>query len=96
MQPLSASTAEVRVVLDAHLDGTYWAGASGGTATLQVGDGPEMEVRARRELGLAGRGRATMTVRATVTERGTWFAFVRRDAVDPERTFLVHPPAAPP
>jgi hypothetical protein len=93
---LSGGSVDVRVVLDASFDGTYWVGARGGPVSLGLDSEPPVEVRRQRELSLAGRGRTSVHLEATVDPSGTRLAFVRKDVVEPERPFLVTPPDAPP
>jgi hypothetical protein len=87
---------EVRVRVEARLDGTYWAATRGGVAVVQLGADAPMELGTQRTLELAGRGEVEVGIEAVVSGGPTRIAFVRRDAIDPARAFLVPPPPAPP
>lgn len=96
VEPLSTEPVEVRIQTSARLDGTYWLGAEGGGASVTVGSDPALAIDGQREVAFAGRGDVDVTIDASASGQGTWVAFVRKDTVEPDRSFLVPPPAAMP
>jgi hypothetical protein len=88
-------SAEIKVTVKAHLDGTYWV-ATNGTATISV-DGEEDVSVTRKILVYGDGGERTITIRAAVplTEQLS-FTFVREDTILPPRPYLDAPPVSAP
>jgi hypothetical protein len=85
---------EIRIRLRARLAGAYIAAVSEGEALFATDDEPLRKIdRARLEF--ADRERA-VEIRANVPMASWAFAFVRDDAIEPDRPFLDPPPDQPP
>ena len=89
----AATSTDIRIELDAHLAGTYWAAAAGTVVALAIDDGAPRHVGAQVPLEIYAGARLTLTT--TVTGR-TVFAMVHRDTLVPPRPHRREPPATAP
>ena len=85
---------ELRVFVNGELDGTYWAGSTSGSAEVGVTGRPAHRVEYTTPLVFDHETR-TLGIRAIV-DRPNWaFTMVRVDTIEPDRGYLVPPPARP-
>ncbi|HEY4242110.1 MAG TPA: hypothetical protein VGM88_19965 [Kofleriaceae bacterium] len=84
---------EIRVRVDGNFGGTYLAGGDAPTA-LWLG-GERLDIQTQTSLDLRDADR-TIEFRALISPPSYEFAFVRADALDPPRPFLVAPPPSAP
>ena len=85
---------ELRITLDANLAGKYIASASSG-AKLYVEGGTAQRVSHNSRFEYPNRGSRKVTISAMVSGDEWTLAFVREDAIIPDRPFLAGPPAVP-
>lgn len=96
IDPVSANGVEVQITASARLAGTYWIAAVGGATTVRIHDDAPMVVSNQIERTLPDRGDVAVNIDARLSGAASRLVVVRRDAVEPERSFLVAPPEAPP
>lgn len=97
IEPLSVNAVDVQIVTPARLAGTYWIAAHGGNSTtVRIHNDPPIALLGQRELTLPDRGDVSVTIDARTSGDGTKVVWVRRDAIEPDRPFLIAPPETPP
>jgi hypothetical protein len=89
--------AEVRIVLEARLQGEYWAVTNGARADLTIpGEPPTVLSGVQSVHRFASAGPRTLTLTATVAAaRPLRIAFVLRSRFDPDRGYVAPPETSP-
>jgi len=94
---LERAEVDVRITLDAHLAGTYWAGSSFDGVTLAVPDEIDRELGDRSQQEFADRGVQTISLTLHAAGRTeAALALVAEESLVPDRSFLAGPPVFPP
>jgi hypothetical protein len=87
---------EVRIGLEGHMRGEYWAATNEGKVELELPGQAALTVTQRQSAHrFSDDAAGQLTLRATVAKRALQIALVRRDRIEPSRDYPA-PPTAPP